>query len=87
MPILSHYGKDACAMSYAYNEEQLMQIFDVFILQNQHYLTIKCSDVEVYQEVCNKLIGENKIFFFLKNKTEGITYSENIMQRTLSFWI
>lgn len=71
----------------SYSEEQLMQIFDSFFVQNQKYLTLKCSDAVVYQEVCNKLIGENKVFFFLNNKTEGITYSENEIQRTLSFWI
>lgn len=71
----------------SYDEQKLAQIFDSFCSQEQKYLTIKCSDDVIYQEVCNKLIGENKVFFFLKNRTEGITYSENAMQRTLSFWM
>lgn len=70
-----------------YDEQKLTQIFDSFCSQERKYLTIKCSDDVIYQEVCNKLIGENKVFFFLKNRTEGITYSENVMQRTLCFWI
>lgn len=70
-----------------YDEEQLEQIFDSFFEQKQKYLTIKCSDDVVYQEVYNKLIRESKVFFFLENRTNGITYSENEMQKTLSFWI
>ena len=71
----------------SYNEEQLTQIFHAFFSRNQKYLTIKCSDDAVYQEICSKLIGESKVFLFMQNRTEGITYSENAIQRTLSFWM
>lgn len=71
----------------SYDEQKMTQIFDSFFEQNQKYLTIKCRDDAIYQEVCNKLIGESKVFLFLQNRTTGITYSENAIQRTLSFWI
>lgn len=70
-----------------YDEQGLAEIFESFAEGNEKCITIKCSDDAVYQDVCNKLIGESKIFFFLKDRTDGITYSENAMQRTLSFWI
>lgn len=71
----------------AYNEEQLVRLFDCAYEKGWKYITLKASDDNVYRELTTQLISKQKIFDFLKNQIKSVAYTENREQRTISFWL
>ena len=62
-------------------------IFEKAYEANNNYVTIKCLDDLIYEDVREKLMDEQRVFEFIKGQGEQITYTENKQQRTISFWI
>lgn len=70
-----------------YDEERLYAIFEAGYEQDSHYITLKCSNDEVFSVLKNKLITNQGIFKFLHNQGNSIAYTDNAAQLTISFWI
>lgn len=70
----------------SYDEDLLSLIFDSDEARTTDYVTIKCSSIEVYNELMHKLIDNQEIFNFISNQGETIAYTSNQYQRILSFW-
>ncbi len=68
-------------------EEELRQIFEEKFDQNKGYITLKCADENVYGEVKQLLLEEQKIFSFLQRLDGTVAYSANEEQLSLSFWL
>ncbi len=79
---------------YVRNQADL-DVFDEAALQNlfanadtdrQNYVTFRCTSDAVYEEYRTYLITEQGIFGYM-NSGRGISYAENPVARTLSFWL
>lgn len=68
-------------------EEELRRIFEDKFDQNKGYITLKCADENVYGEVKQLLLEEQKIFSFLQRLDGTVAYSANEEQLSLSFWL
>ena len=75
---------------YGYDEGQLREIFDAARGRGEHMVCIKAYDRQAYQELCDKLFGEQKIFdYFGTYQSNGeykVAYSGNEDLYTISFW-
>ena len=69
------------------DEESIKNIFDNAASDNDEYITLKCSDVDVYAEVKRLLLDEQKIFSYLHQTDGSVAYSDNDEQLSLSFWL
>ena len=69
------------------DEESLAYIFDNALSDNEEYITLKCSDSEVYAQVKKLLLDEQKIFHYLRQTDGSVAYSDNDEQHSLSFWL
>lgn len=70
-----------------YNEDQIKWIFEKAQQSHTGYITMKCSNAEVYSQTKEKLIDEQEVFRFLQTDGNSISYTMNETQLTLSFWI
>ena len=71
----------------AYTEDEIKWIFEKAQLSQTGYITMKCSNAEVYSQTKEKLIDEQEVFRFLQTDGNSISYTMNETQLTLSFWI
>lgn len=71
----------------AYNEDWIKWIFEKARQSQTGYITMKCSNIEVYSQIKGKLIDEQEVFRFLQADGNSISYTMNETQLTLSFWI
>lgn len=75
---------------YGYDEGQLKNVFDGAKERGEHMVCIKACDRQVYQEICDKLFEEQKIFDYFGTYQENgeykIAYSGNEDLYTISFW-
>lgn len=73
-----------------YEERKIREIFDAAKAQGKNVVIIKASDGQAYQEIYDKLIGQQKIFdYFGTYQPSGeykIAYSGNEELHTISFW-
>ena len=81
----NYYVKEGTYVTSS-DEETLRRIFEEKFDQNEGYITIKCADETVYQEVRRLLLEEQKIFSFLHQADGTVAYSDNEQQLSLSFW-
>ena len=70
-----------------YNEDQIKWIFEKAQQSQTGYITMKCSNAEVYSQTKEKLIDEQEVFHFLQTDGNSISYTMNETQLTLSFLI
>lgn len=75
---------------YGYDEGLMRGIFSAARERGENTVCIKASDRQVYQELCDNLIGQQKIFdYFGIYQSSGeykIAYSGNEDLCTISFW-
>lgn len=70
-----------------YDEAVIEQIFQNAYAHNKAYVTIKFATDELYAFSKKKLMDEQRIFQFISQHGNKISYTENEQQKTLSFWI
>lgn len=71
----------------AWDTDKIKHIFEMAYLEKNNYVTIKCENEIVYQEIKEKLIDEQQVFQYIKQRWESIAYVENSRQLTISFWL
>lgn len=75
---------------YGYDEGQIKEIFEAARGRGEHMVCIKAYDRQAYQEIYDKLFGEQKIFdYFGLYQSSGeykVAYSGNEDLYTISVW-
>ena len=74
-------------MLYGYDSGVLYNIFENAYANNQSFVTFKCANLEIYDEVRNVLVKQNGVFNYLHGDAATISYVDNEEQRTLCFWL
>lgn len=67
--------------------ERAEQLFARICEEQNEYITLKCSDVPVYEELKSCLIDKQRIFRYLPTLEGLVAYTTNEQQLTLSFWL
>ena len=69
------------------DEEKLEGLFAREYEKGSTYVTLKCSEEEVYQQMGEFLIEKQEIFRYLNSKDGVVAYADNGEQMSLSFWL
>lgn len=69
-----------------FDTEALSSLFAHTDAVKQNYVTFRCASPDIYDRYCDYLITQQKIFLYM-NSDRGISYSENPVAQTLSFWL
>ncbi len=81
----NYYVRHQAALD-AFDEAALQNLFLNADTERQNYVTFRCASDSVYSEYRTYLITEQEIFRYM-NSDKGISYAENPVVRTLSFWL
>lgn len=69
------------------NWEQLKTLVDRYNQEGRETLTLKCANEEIYQEMLEQLLGEQRIFDYLKPEGDSILYTDSDRQLSITFWL
>lgn len=69
------------------DKEKLKELFEKEYAEGSTYVTLKCSDRQVYEEMERVLIDDQEIFRYLDSPDGVIAYADNEEQLSLSFWL
>ena len=69
------------------DKERLKEVFAASYEKGSTYVTLKCADNGVYQEMILLLIEKQGIFEYLNAPEGTVSYTENEEQLSLSFWL
>ena len=69
------------------DKDRIEQLFEKAYEEENHYVTLKCADEEIYGEMVKYLIEDQGIFRYLKNGEGTVSYADNKAQLSLSFWL
>ena len=69
------------------DEEQLKSIFKDGYDKGRTYITLKCASQEIYDKLHELLIQNQEIFNYLDCPDGVVSYTENIEQYSMSFWL
>lgn len=67
------------------NKNALSLIFKTAIENGEDHITVKCSNDAVYQEMKYYLLDEQRIFDYMPEGTESLSYGENTEMHTITF--
>ena len=82
----NYYVKEGTYLNSC-DEESIRNIFEKAADSGQEYITLKCSDTDIYRGVKRILLDEQKIFQYLNQSDGSVAYSDNDEQLSLSFWL
>ncbi|MDD2971731.1 MAG: transglutaminase domain-containing protein [Lachnospiraceae bacterium] len=71
----------------AYDGDKVASLFQKAYDSGQGFVTLKCSDASVYQQIRKKLIEEQVVFQLLQRDTQTIAYATSEEQLTFTFWL
>jgi len=70
-----------------YDMDGVEQLFRQAYESGQGFVTLKCSDRNIYRQMENNLIEEQVVFQFLNKSAKTIAYATNQEQMTFTFWL
>ncbi|MCM1024904.1 MAG: hypothetical protein NC432_00575 [Roseburia sp.] len=82
----NYYYREGALFSF-YDREQLERLFERAREQGREDVTVKCADQACYEEVTDRLIGQQEIFDFLGETGGAVAYAQNGNQLSLTFWV
>lgn len=82
----NYYVREGCYFTKL-DDEKLKKVFSGAYARESNYVTLKCSDEEVYQEMFRYMIEDQGIFTYLNAQEGKVSYAENRKQLSLSFWL
>lgn len=71
----------------SYDMEQMEQVFIRAGEQGRSEVTLKCADRNVYDEIDQALIEDQKIFEYLGTGSGTVAYAQNEKQLSMTFWM
>lgn len=81
----NYYVREGAYFVYA-DMEKAKELFDAAYGEEYEYVTLKCAEDTVYEEMKRRLITEQKVFQYMRGDGT-VAYVCNQKQRTLSFWL
>lgn len=69
------------------DEAKIAGLFAKAYEKGNDYVTLKCSSLEVYEEILAEMLDEQKVFAYLRGEAESVLYSNDEKQLTISFWL
>lgn len=69
------------------DEERLESLFKGEYEKGSTYITIKCSTMDIYNQMLYYMIEEQKIFRYLRSEDGVVAYADSAEQLSLSFWL
>lgn len=70
----------------SYDIGQLENILKSDAVKTADYVTLKCVDRQVYEDMLSAVIGERRIFGIIDGNEHSISYASNDELCTISFW-
>lgn len=75
------------ALFTSYDREQMQTLVDRARAEDRDDVTVKCADMECYNEVLTELVEKQEIFRYLDAADSSIAYARNDNQMSLTFWV
>ena len=69
------------------DEHKLKALFEREYAQGSAYITIKCDNMDIYNQMMDYLINEQKIFQYLQGEDGVVKYADMPEQLSLGFWL
>jgi len=67
--------------------DKVAQLFKAAYESGTEYVTLKCADRDVYEEMESRLIQKQEVFRYLHMDDGTVAYTTNASQLALSFWL
>lgn len=80
----SNYYVMEGAYFQSYDEARLQTLLEEAALKEEAFVALKCSDSQVFEEMCDSLFEQNEIFDFLPSGEETVSYLEDEAMLTLT---
>lgn len=82
----NYYVREGCYFT-AVDETQLQSLFAAAYAGERSYVTLKCADSTVYEEMSQYLIRDQGIFSYLQDSGGHVSYIDQEEQQCISFWL
>lgn len=82
----NYYVREGALFS-VYDREQMSTLFTRALEQGRTDVTVKCSDLNCFQEIQTALIDNQEIFDYFQEDSGTIAYAHNEKQLSLTFWV
>lgn len=66
---------------------QLEQLIERYQSEQRENVTLRCADDDVYRQMTEELLEQQKIFQYLNNESNSIMYTDSPKQRSITFWL
>ena len=69
------------------DDVQLSELMKRYQLEGRESVTLRCAGEQVYRQMCEELLVQQKIFKYLDGRNNSIIYTESPKQYSITFWL